>query len=188
MILASGSKRREKMLRELGFEFEVKVASIDERPLMVPPPHRAVMRIAAEKARAVEGELVVAADTAVWFQGKVVGKPRTLEEAEHMLRSFSGKWHEVYTGVAIKTPRGIKSFYEATKIKFRELGEDEIKEYVRTQPVMEYAGAYCLQGYGASFAERIEGDFWAVQGLPLAKLVPLLRKIAPPDLEKSEKY
>ena len=145
------------------------------------PPEALVMALASHKAREMAArcasdDVIIAADTIVWFQGRVYGKPRDEAEAAHMLRSLSGRRHEVYTGVSVM--RGGKEVlrYEHSFVRFRTMTDGEIAAYIATGEPMDKAGAYGAQGKGALFVEGIDGDFFNVMGLPLCLLGQMLKE------------
>lgn len=144
-------------------------------------PHELVMALASQKGREVsaqcdESDVVISADTIVWHEGRILGKPRSEAEAENMLRSLSGKTHEVYTGVCVITGGREAVEYEVSRVSFRKLTEQEIAAYVATGEPMDKAGAYGAQGKAALFVRGIEGDFFNVMGLPLCRLGEMLTK------------
>ncbi len=181
LVLASASPRRRQLIEMLGFkEFQILPADTDEQ---IPdlPPEDAVQHIALQKARKTAetcrgGELILAADTLVYMDGKPLGKPVTKTEAGQMLRRLSGAEHAVFTGVALKQDGKELTFAEKTCVFFRDLSDNEIYAYVKTGEPMDKAGAYGAQGLGAAFIERINGDFFNVMGLPLCRLVTMLRR------------
>lgn len=188
-ILASKSPRRISTLKNIGYDFEVKPANIDESSLMVPPPDTACMKIALKKARAVEGDVVLAADTFVWFNNEILSKPVDNVGAVKMLEALSGKWHEVYTGVAV-TSRGQENvFHDVVRTKFRDISSDEIRMYVSAGLAEGKAGGFTLSGYGSTFVENIEGNFYTSQGLPLARVFEALAQFGVlPNPEKSKTW
>jgi len=167
------------MLEEQGLEFEVRPVGIDETPRPGEEGRDYALRLAEEKARAAarEGELILAADTVVVLDGELLGKPADDAEAAVMLGRLSGRWHEVLTAVAIcDLDRGIRlAQVEATRVLFAELSMEEISWYVATGEPGDKAGAYGIQGHGALFVERIEGNYSNVVGLPLPVVYRLLR-------------
>ena len=182
VILASGSPRRKELLEMLGVEdLKVIPAKGEESVAEDLGPGELVMALAAQKGREVKelcpgDDVIIAADTIVWHEGGVFGKPHSREEAVSMLRSLSGRSHEVYTGVCvIKGQREILR-YNMSQVHFREMTEDEIEAYVNTGEPMDKAGAYGAQGKGAIFVERIVGDFFNVMGLPLCTLGEMLKE------------
>ena len=182
LVLASASPRRKELLGLFRLPFSIRVADIDETMDMEKPPFDEVARVSAEKAAATPREaddVVVAADTIVVCEGKVLGKPRSEEEAVEMLRLLSGRDHQVMTGVTVAAGEQIQSFTEVTDIHFRELSDKEIKAYVATGEPMDKAGAYGIQGGAALFCTRMVGDYYNVMGLPVCRLGQVLREMAP---------
>ena len=191
IVLASKSPRRHALLEMLGLrDFRVVPASCrEEMPDL--PPDGAVMQIAMAKAldvarRVPDRALVIGADTLVYLDGIVLGKPADEEEAAGMLRSLSGRRHAVYTGVALTWGGRRMEAYEKTDVVFRALSEDEINAYVKTGEPMDKAGAYGAQGLGAVLIQRIEGDFFNVVGLPLRLLYDMLRRQGVDLLEETK--
>ena len=180
LILASGSPRRAEILSSVGWEFEKRVADIDETEFLNEKPADYVQRLAREKAEAVaahyENALVLGADTIVVIDGKIIGKPKDLADARRMLKLLSGRWHEVLTGVAILEIQSPKSKVQSlktvvgiqrTRVKFAELSDAEIEFLVEKGEPLDKAGAYAVQAQAALFIEEIEGDYWNVVGLPI---------------------
>ena len=182
LILASQSPRRQQLLELFGLPFVVRVADIDETMDPSQPPCEEVARVSRRKALAVsrqEDDIVIAADTIVVCEDKVLGKPRTPEEAEQMLALLSGRDHQVMTGLTVLRGAQIQSVTEITDIHFRPLSKKEIAAYVATGEPMDKAGAYGIQGGAALFAEKMVGDYYNVMGLPVCKLRLMLENIAP---------
>ena len=181
MILASASPRRKEILENFGFSFKTIVKNIDETSDKAKAEEK-ILEIAEKKAKAAAidfpDENVVGADTVVVVNGKILGKPKNKEEAFSMLKSLSGRSHEVITAFSfININKNISySDYEITKVYFKNLTDDEIKWYINTKEPMDKAGAYGIQGKGAFFVEKIEGDFFSVMGFPLGKFVRFLNK------------
>ena len=179
LILASGSPRRKMLLEQLGLcDFVVRPAPGEELSAGDLPPAEAVLAIALSKGRQVAagarpGELVLAADTMVFLEGTLLGKPKDKEEALSMLRRLSGQRHTVYTGVVLILDSREVTAVEATDVFFKPLREAEIRAYVETGEPMDKAGAYGLQGRAAVFVRRIEGDMYNVIGLPLYRLADM---------------
>lgn len=179
MILASGSPRRKEILSNFGFSFKTIIKNTDETSHKE-KIHEKIMEIAEKKAMAVAkdfpNEYTLGADTAVVVNGSILGKPKSREEAFSMLLSLSGKSHEVITAFSfINIEKNIKySDYEVTKVYFKNLTEQEINWYINTKEPMDKAGAYGIQGKGAFFVEKIEGDFFSVMGFPLGRFVRYL--------------
>lgn len=178
LVLASGSPRRAQLLRMLGIRFETEPAGVDEayRPGEEPAAH--AERLAREKAEAVARRrpesLVVGSDTVVVVDEAVLGKPRDPPDAVAMLLRLQGRDHEVMTGVAVVGPAGSSSAVERVRVHFRPFDESIARAYVETGEPLDKAGAYGIQGYGATLVDRIEGDFFAVMGLPIVRMILLL--------------
>ncbi len=176
LILASGSPRREQLLREMGLRFVVvRPDDVEELEGGLAPEVLAVHN-AQRKARAVAGTrrdaLVLGADTIVVLDGVVYGKPRDMAEAEAMLGRLAGRVHEVFTGVCLVCRvRGVeKSFWDRTRVWMKTLSASEIKEYFQKVNPLDKAGAYAAQEHGGTIIERIEGSFSNVMGLPVERL------------------
>ena len=176
IILASQSPRRIRLLRLLGIPFTVQASGVDERIDERISPEDVVRQLSLEKAKAVAAPLragiVIGADTIVVLDKKILGKPTSKEEATAMLSLLSGRTHTVFTGFALVDVETKKSYidYEKTKVTFRRLEAEEIRDYVQSGSPMDKAGAYGIQDdYGAVFVEKIEGCFYTVVGFPLSK-------------------
>lgn len=175
IILASGSPRRRELLSGLGWEFCVEPSRIEEKKIDGEAPDRLVRRLAMEKAAEVAsrfpGNWVIGADTVVVIGDSVLGKPHSVDEAESMLRLLSGRMHSVFTGVALISPDGRRSAEaEETRVFFRRLSLEEISAYVACGESMDKAGAYAIQDKGTLLAEKVEGCYFNVVGLPLSLL------------------
>ena len=183
IILASASPRRKELLKMLGVgDLRIIPARGEERADPALPPAELVKALAAHKAREVAAQcapadVIVAADTIVWVEGRVFGKPHSEAEAAQMLRTLSGRQHEVYTGVAVIRNGRESLAAERSAVRFRALSEREIAAYIATGEPMDKAGAYGAQGKAALFVEGIEGDFFNVMGLPLCRLGIMLREL-----------
>lgn len=177
LVLASASPRRRELLSHLGVSFEVRAADIDES---VKPGERAsayVERLAREKAAAIKGDVVLAADTSVVLDEAILGKPgNDAALGAQMLRSLSGRAHQVMTGVAVRGPHGVESRVVVSTVHFRALTGPEIAWYVATGEGADKAGGYALQGKAGAFITSVEGSPSNVIGLPLADTVELLRR------------
>lgn len=178
VLLASASPRRHDLLNLIGIPHEVVPANIDERVRGRESPRKHAERLSREKASAVIGPdsnvVAIGADTIVLIDKKILGKPANAVDAGSMLALLSGREHTVVTAVAVARGKKIASAVEEVAVKFRKLSDDEIDAYIATGEPMDKAGAYGIQGYGATIVERIEGDYFAVMGLPLVRLVSLL--------------
>ena len=182
LILASQSPRRRELLGLFHLPFVIRVADIDETMDESASAYDEVARVSREKALAVsrgEDDVVIAADTIVVCQGKVLGKPHSPEEAVQMLSLLSGRDHQVMTGMTVLRGEQVLSCTEVTDIHFRELSPKEISAYVATGEPMDKAGAYGIQGGAALFAEKMVGEYYNVMGLPVCKLRQLLCEVAP---------
>ncbi|MEW5320820.1 Maf family protein [Geobacillus thermoleovorans] len=184
-VLASRSPRRRQILELAGWPFDIQESQADETIAPGTTPDEAVQLLARRKVEAVAPSVpdayVLGADTIVVCDGRLLGKPRTKEEAFAMLRLLSGRTHDVWTGVAIATPhQPITSFAEKTAVTFWELDDEEIAAYIATGEPMDKAGAYGIQGRAALFVKRIEGDYLTVVGLPLSRTVRELRRLGWP--------
>jgi septum formation protein len=181
VVLASASPRRRQLLDLIGIAHEVRPANIDETMRPREAPRRHAERLAREKATAIAKRdpdlITIAADTIVVINRKVLGKPRDTDDAAQMLALLSGREHVVTTAVAVSRGKKLRSAVEEVRVKFRRLRDDEIEAYIATGEPMDKAGAYGIQGYGATIVERIEGDYFAVMGLPIVRLIGLLRDV-----------
>lgn len=176
VILASSSPRRRELLTLIGLQHEVRPADVDETLLAGEIPGAYAERLARAKASAVAraGAVSIGSDTIVVVDGDVLGKPRDASEAAAMLRRLSGRSHTVMTAVAIVHDGGIASDVVTVGVTFRALRDDEIGDYIRTGEPMDKAGSYGIQGYGATIVDAVDGDYFAVMGLPLNRLIRLL--------------
>lgn len=189
LILASQSPRRRELLELFHIPFDIQVADIDESMDPAKDPASEVARVSLAKARAIcakPEDTVIAADTIVVLEGNVLGKPTSPEHAAAMLRSLSGKDHQVMTGVTVLHGSRVMTHTEITDIHFRPLSEKEIANYVATGEPMDKAGAYGIQGGAALFAEKMHGDYYNVMGLPLCRLWQMLHSISPALLEDTQ--
>jgi septum formation protein len=179
VILASASPRRRELLSLIGIPHEVRPSNIDETQFADEQPREHAERLAREKTAAIQarGAVVIGSDTIVVVDGDVLGKPRDEEEAAAMLRRLSGRSHVVMTGVAVRWRDRIASAVEEVGVTFRGLTDDEIARYIATREPMDKAGAYGIQGYGATIVERVDGDYFAVMGLALGTLIALCREL-----------
>jgi septum formation protein len=182
-ILASSSPRRIDILKKAGIDFEVIFPeNIEERNISSDPVSH-VLELSRKKAESIAkrviDSLILGADTIVVLNGEILGKPRDSEEAFKMLKKLSGKEHQVYTGISLVDNKEEKTLsgYQLTKVKFNQLKDKEIKDYIDTGESLDKAGAYGIQGMGNFLVEKIDGDLDNVIGLPLRKLKELLIKI-----------
>jgi len=183
LILASKSPRRNELLRQLGFDFEVIPSRVAENFVQTESPEEHVIRLAEAKARDVARKnpdrWVIAADTIVYINGSILGKPKDREEAVEMLRRLSGQEHWVLTGFFVCHLEKTKSDKEAvqTAVKVKGLTPDEIEWYVQTGEPFDKAGGYAIQGMGAFMIESIRGSYTNVVGLPLCELIQMLNRL-----------
>ena len=183
LVLASASPRRRFLLDLVGFDFEVIPPAVDEEEHAHEDPMTHVHRLATMKARSVAsgltGGLVLGADTIVLLDGEILEKPRDEEEAFEMLSRLAGEWHVVYTGLAVVDAATGESAvgHETTRVRIRDMNPAEIRAYIATGEPMDKAGSYGIQGYGAAIVEAVEGCYFNVVGLPLVRLLRLLREL-----------
>ena len=182
VILASQSPRRRELLERMGIsQFQVRPARGEE--VMDPSlsPEQLVEALSRQKAAEVAAgaapeDIVIAADTVVSVDGRVLGKPRDREDAEKMLSTLSGREHTVHTGLTVRRGDEAVTEHEATAVRFRPLTAQEISNYVATGEPMDKAGAYGIQGYGCLLVEGISGDYFNVVGLPVCRLGRILAR------------
>lgn len=181
IILASGSPRRAEILTDMGVCFEVITRPTDETVAFGTPADEAVAVLAERKARAVAEEYpdrtVLAADTVVALDGRILGKPSSPADAADMLRTLSGRTHHVYTGVSVIKGGTADTFVCGTEVEFYPLTEGDIADYVASGEPMDKAGAYGVQGLGRVLVKAIKGDFFTVMGLPAAEVWRRLKNI-----------
>ncbi len=181
IILASASPRRKELLETAGLSFEICVKDVDETVPDGTAPIEAAKMTAAKKALATaeshKNDIVIGADTIVVANGKILGKPKDKDDAQAMLKMLSGIEHEVITGVCLVCDGKAISFAQVSKVKFYNLSDEEIHAYVETKEPMDKAGAYGIQGKGCVLVEKIEGDYFNIVGLPVAKVVREINKL-----------
>lgn len=181
VILASSSPRRRQLLSLVGIEHDVVPADIDERYLPGETPRGHAERLATEKASTIAkrhpSAVCIGADTIVVVDGDVLGKPRDVAHATEMLLRLSGRSHRVITAVAATWQGRTQSAVEEVGVTFRRLEGREIAAYIATGEPMDKAGAYGIQGYGATIVERVDGDYFAVMGLALNRLMRVLASL-----------
>lgn len=175
-ILGSTSPRRKELLERVGLKFKVVPPDIDEKTKENEPPWDFVKRIAIEKLKSIQSRVdedlpILTADTVVFINGRILGKPSSIEEAKETLKTLSGNWHRVYTGYALKCG---KKFYRRSvksKVKIMKLSEEVIDWYISTGEPLDKAGAYGIQGIGSFMIESIRGSYSNVVGLPLSHVI-----------------
>ena len=180
LILASGSPRRSEIMNSVGWDFKKVVPDIDESEREGESPDDYVRRLALEKAHAVAashpGEIVLAADTTVVLDERIIGKPVDDADARRMIRMLAGNWHEVLTGIAVARNGQTEVGIQRTRVKFAPMSEAEIDFLVEKGDPLDKAGAYAVQAQAALFIEGIEGDYWNVVGLPINLVYEMVRK------------
>ena len=189
LILASASPRRKELLGLFGIPFVVRAADIDETMDPSAPAQQEVARVSRLKAQAVPREpedVVVAADTIVVCDGKILGKPSNPRQAVEMLTLLSGRDHQVMTGCTVLRGENSETFTEVTDLHFRPLSQKEIEAYVQSGEPMDKAGAYGIQGGAALFCEGLNGDYYNVVGLPVCRLHKALQTLVPEWMEVSK--
>jgi septum formation protein len=179
LVLASASPRRQELLRTARIPFTARPADVDEQPLPAEGPEAYVQRLAEAKAKAAwqPGEVVLGADTVVTFDGQLLAKPTDAADARRMLRLLSGKRHQVMTGVCLYDGATCRAAVETTEVEFLDLTDEEIEAYVATGEPFDKAGAYGIQGAASKFVSRINGCYFNVVGLPLARVYSFIRSI-----------
>ncbi len=184
LILASSSPRRAQILRDAGLVFSIISSAVDETPIPGEAPGELVLRLANAKAelvaaRSVGPAIVVAADTVVVLEGQILGKPRSTDDARHMLEKLSGHTHSVVTGVSLIRLPDVerRCFVETTLVHFDRLSANEITRYLATDEPHDKAGAYAIQGRAGRYIPRIEGCYYNVVGLPLSRLLSELHEL-----------
>ena len=188
LILASASPRRQELLKLFGVPFSVRVADIDETMDLTRDPYDEVARVSHLKALAVErteDDVIIAADTIVVCEGKVLGKPKSEADAIATLRLLSGRDHQVMTGCTVLRGEKRATFTEVTDLHFRELSDREIARYVASGEPMDKAGSYGIQGGAALFCTHMVGDYYNVMGLPVCALGLRLKELAPQLMEET---
>ena len=192
LILASASPRRAQILRDAGLAFSIISSAVDETPIPGEAPNDLVLRLANAKselvaARSVGPAIVIAADTVVVLEGQILGKPRSTDDARHMLEKLSGRTHSVVTGVSLIRLPDVepRSFVETTLVHFDRLSANEITRYLATDEPHDKAGAYAIQGRAGRYIPRIEGCYYNVVGLPLARLLSELHELGWSEAETS---
>jgi len=185
IYLASRSPRRAELLQQIGLNFTVLPSDIDETPLLNELSHEYVVRLAAEKAQVCFAKLqmdqanlypVLAADTTVSVDGRILGKPQDDDDAFQMLSSLDGRWHDVHTGIAVATTTGVKTAISTTRVEMPKLSDEKILAYVATGEPRDKAGAYGIQGLASTIIKRIEGSYSGVMGLPIYETAMLLEQ------------
>ncbi len=178
IVLASGSPRRQELLKYITADFEIMPSDIEE--VASGTPKEQVLKLALDKvgdiAKRRPGDIVIGADTLVAIGEQILGKPKDEQDAAVMLRKLSGNTHCVYTGIAVMTEGKAETRCVVTQVKFNEMTDDEIEEYIMTGEPMDKAGAYGIQGYGGKFIDRIDGCYFNVMGLPQSVVYDMIKE------------
>tara|TARA_B100000929_G_C15333413_1_gene361530 strand:- start:14 stop:586 length:573 start_codon:yes stop_codon:yes gene_type:complete len=183
IILASESPRRQALLHQIGLDFAVIISRIVEDISIDLPPNQLAEHLAREKAHAIAvdypNQLVIGADTIVVFDGRILGKPKDHEDSFNMLSALSGNTHQVITGVALQLmDKNLdETFHDVTKVTFNTLTDSDINYYINTYKPFDKAGSYGIQDWFAVFVKHIDGCFYNVMGLPLAKFWERINKL-----------
>ncbi len=184
IILASSSPRRRELMRGMGLQFDIIPSDVNEEvPADLEPAQiveELAFRKASDVARSYPDKIVIGSDTVVVWNGTVLGKPRDEEEAFQMLSRLQGDWHRVYTGLAvIQAQAGIKKLgHTCTRVQMKPLSPEKIKRYISSGEPMDKAGAYAIQGIGATLVQRLDGDYFTVVGLPVSLLADYLESFS----------
>lgn len=194
-VLASASPRRADILKKLGIDFEVIPSSFDENS-NIKDVRELVKYLAVGKAKDVMSKtnaadvIIIGADTVVYFDNKIIGKPKSEEEAFQILKMLNNKKHEVLTGICVidKKNNKIITDYEVTSVFFNDLSDEEILSYIKTKEPFDKAGAYGIQGFGSLLVKRIEGCYFNVVGMPVTKLYMILKKMGVNLMVKEGEY
>ena len=182
IILASASPRRKEILKNANVKFKVMSSSIEELTLENESPCQMVMRLAFEKgmdiASSQKSDLIISADTIVVLDDNILGKPKDDIHARKMIINLSGRNHQVITGISLINLDNNKKIidYVISNVKFKNLSEQDVNDYITTKEFLDKAGAYGIQGYGALLVDEIQGDYFNIVGLPISRLSDLLKK------------
>ena len=179
IILASASPRRKEILELAGFEFKVVPTDVDETLPFEMSPAETVEYLSKIKAMPLknESDMIIGSDTVVSIDGKIIGKPKDEEDAFSILKTLSGRTHEVFTGVTILFKGKEITFSERTEVEFYDLTDDEIKDYINTKEPMDKAGAYGIQGKACKFVKSVNGDYMNVIGFPVSRFYNIYKEM-----------
>lgn len=184
IVLASASPRRREILENIGLKFSIAVCDADEDsidksiPVNLYVQELALLKSGAAAKLDIDDALIISADTVVYLDGEIMGKPKDCEDAKRMLKKLSGKAHSVFTGICVTRKKDLYSVcaVEETKVVFKDLTDEMIERYVQTNEPCDKAGAYAIQGKGCVLVDSICGDYYNVVGLPVSKLCDVLKK------------
>ena len=182
IILASSSARRKEFLYQLGIDVNIIPSEVEEFILATPVEtvvYNAVNKVrwVGENNKKTEGNIIIGFDTLVFLEGEILGKPKDREDSIRMLKSMSGKWHKVFTGVALLKDGMILQDFDVSSVKFHELNDSQISYYVDSGQSLDKAGSYGIQDKNMSFIDKIEGSFSNVVGFPLETSINLLKEV-----------
>ena len=177
LILASQSPRRREILEHAGIPFEVRATGVPEEIQEGEMPINYVLRLARAKAAAVEGDLVLGADTIVVVDEHILEKPRDAADALRMLRILSGREHSVVTGICLRSGDAYMTDAVETRVRFVLMSQDEMEAYVASGEPMDKAGGYAIQGLASKYIDRIDGDYFNVVGLPIHRVYAMIKAI-----------
>ena len=179
LILGSGSPRRQDILKQVNLDFTVRTPNVDESQIKTTKPIEKVSALCKLKAASIlfesDDDVIVTADTVVSFNNMIFEKPKTKQEAYTMMRALSGQTHDVHTGVLVRSKQKQELFVETTKVMFYPLTDEDIHNYIDTDEPYDKAGAYGIQGLAAPFIKKIDGDYYNVVGLPIGRLIQVLK-------------
>jgi septum formation protein len=182
IVLASSSPRRRQLLEQIGLHFKIATSNYHEVIPHHTPPKQVAIQLSRGKAAAISGmcpdTVIIAADTVIELDGKILGKPYSAANAKKMLTLLSGKQHSVITGLTVMDTRTNKTLSRAVKtvVYMKKLAPDDIRQYVQSKEPLDKAGAYAIQGLGALLVKKINGDYYNVMGLPLVTLASMLKE------------
>lgn len=185
IVLGSESKRRIELLKSIGVDFIVAKHSHSEEHIEIKDPRKFVLLCSYEKAKSVlkkENQLVIGADTIVFIDGKIIGKPKDRKDGLKMMKMLSGKKHSVYTGITLLFKNKVISNYARTDVYFRKITERELKWYIQNASYIDKAGAYAVQEEASMFVEKIDGDFFNVVGFPIFLFSKMFKEITSKDI------
>ena len=182
IVLASGSFWRKELVTWIGLDFEVVVSGFDEGSVDISEPDKLVAALALGKALTVQEQVggervVIGADTIAWHGGKVIGKPKDIDDARNILLGLRGQEHEIFTGIAVLVGEKRQVEVDRSVVKFREFSDRELEEYLETGESLGKAGAYMVLGGAGDFVEKVEGSVTGVVGLPLRRLKKMLENV-----------
>lgn len=181
MILASKSPRRKELLKQLGYDFRVETLDSNEEFNKELSVYEAIQEVAKDKMITIHekyyDEIVIGADTIIYFENSIIGKPKNYDDAFNTLKRLSGKKHEVISGVCVAYKNNIKQFYEVSEVYFNKLSDEEIIAYLNTNEYCDKAGSYAIQGKGKKLVKELKGSYNNVVGLPIERLKKVIENM-----------